>query len=137
MRPRKAVLMACRQRLCCRFLRIPAVSPSSTIRPTRATLTWQSAYSLPKKSPFSTTPFQYAEVVVKVPEMAESISEGTLSAFSKQPGDHVEQDEEIASIETDKVRRRAKTFVTNILTYIFPRLTSPLTPPKLARSKNS
>jgi 2-oxoglutarate dehydrogenase E2 component (dihydrolipoamide succinyltransferase) len=35
--------------------------------------------------------------------MAESISEGTLSSFSKQPGDHVEQDEEIASIETDKV----------------------------------
>lgn len=38
-----------------------------------------------------------------MPEMAESISEGTLSSFSKQPGDHVEQDEEIASIETDKV----------------------------------
>jgi 2-oxoglutarate dehydrogenase E2 component (dihydrolipoamide succinyltransferase) len=35
--------------------------------------------------------------------MAESISEGTLSSFSKQPGDHVELDEEIASIETDKV----------------------------------
>jgi 2-oxoglutarate dehydrogenase E2 component (dihydrolipoamide succinyltransferase) len=37
--------------------------------------------------------------------MAESISEGTLSTISKQPGDHVEQDEEIASIETDKVMR--------------------------------
>lgn len=35
--------------------------------------------------------------------MAESISEGTLSSFSKQVGDHVEQDEEIASIETDKI----------------------------------
>lgn len=35
--------------------------------------------------------------------MAESISEGTLSSFTKQPGDYVEQDEEIASIETDKV----------------------------------
>jgi len=35
--------------------------------------------------------------------MAESISEGTLSTFSKQVGDFVEQDEEIASIETDKI----------------------------------
>lgn len=35
--------------------------------------------------------------------MAESISEGTLSSFTKQVGDHVEQDEEIASIETDKI----------------------------------
>ncbi len=35
--------------------------------------------------------------------MAESISEGTLSSYTKQVGDHVEQDEEIASIETDKI----------------------------------
>lgn len=35
--------------------------------------------------------------------MAESISEGTLKQFSKQIGDFVEQDEEIATIETDKV----------------------------------
>lgn len=36
--------------------------------------------------------------------MAESITEGTLKQFSKQVGDYVEQDEEIATIETDKVR---------------------------------
>jgi 2-oxoglutarate dehydrogenase E2 component (dihydrolipoamide succinyltransferase) len=35
--------------------------------------------------------------------MAESISEGTLKQWSKQVGDYVEQDEEIATIETDKV----------------------------------
>ena len=35
--------------------------------------------------------------------MAESISEGTLSTFTKQVGDQVELDEEIASIETDKI----------------------------------
>ena len=34
--------------------------------------------------------------------MAESISEGTLKQFSKQVGDRVEQDEEIATIETDR-----------------------------------
>lgn len=35
--------------------------------------------------------------------MAESISEGTLKQFSKSIGDYVEQDEEIATIETDKI----------------------------------
>ncbi|KAI9822350.1 MAG: 2-oxoglutarate dehydrogenase complex E2 component [Pycnora praestabilis] len=41
--------------------------------------------------------------VIKVPEMAESISEGTLKQWSKSIGDYVEQDEEIATIETDKI----------------------------------
>lgn len=35
--------------------------------------------------------------------MAESISEGTLKQFGKQVGDYVEQDEELATIETDKI----------------------------------
>lgn len=37
--------------------------------------------------------------------MAESITEGTLKQWNKQVGDFVEQDEEIATIETDKVRQ--------------------------------
>lgn len=40
---------------------------------------------------------------VKVPQMAESISEGTLKTWLKKPGDVVQADEEIATIETDKV----------------------------------
>ncbi len=39
--------------------------------------------------------------------MAESITEGTLKQWTKQVGDHVEQDEEVATIETDKVRNSA------------------------------
>lgn len=35
--------------------------------------------------------------------MAESISEGTLKSWLKQPGDFVNADEEVATIETDKV----------------------------------
>ena len=35
--------------------------------------------------------------------MAESISEGTLKSWLKQPGDTVQADEEVATIETDKV----------------------------------
>ena len=46
---------------------------------------------------------RYATTVVKVPQMAESISEGTLKQFTKKVGDYVEVDEEIATIETDKV----------------------------------
>ncbi|KAH7102934.1 dihydrolipoamide succinyltransferase [Auriculariales sp. MPI-PUGE-AT-0066] len=40
---------------------------------------------------------------VKVPQMAESISEGTLKSWLKKVGDRVEQDEEVATIETDKI----------------------------------
>lgn len=47
---------------------------------------------------------RYADRTVQVPQMAESISEGTLKQFNKAVGDYVEQDEEIATIETDKVR---------------------------------
>ncbi|KAI9833844.1 MAG: 2-oxoglutarate dehydrogenase complex E2 component [Phylliscum demangeonii] len=45
----------------------------------------------------------YADQMVKVPQMAESISEGTLKQWSKKVGDRVERDEEIATIETDKI----------------------------------
>ncbi|TXG55386.1 hypothetical protein EZV62_020642 [Acer yangbiense] len=38
-----------------------------------------------------------------VPFMGESISDGTLAKFLKQPGERVEVDEPIAQIETDKV----------------------------------
>lgn len=44
-----------------------------------------------------------ADTVVRVPTMAESITEGTLTQFSKQVGDFVEQDEDLATIETDKI----------------------------------
>ena len=44
-----------------------------------------------------------APQVVKVPEMAESITEGTLSSFSKDVGEYINQDELLATIETDKI----------------------------------
>ncbi|GAB2298891.1 hypothetical protein Dimus_032969 [Dionaea muscipula] len=43
------------------------------------------------------------DVIAVVPFMGESITDGTLATFLKQPGDHVEVDEPIAQIETDKV----------------------------------
>lgn len=62
-------------------------------------------YSHPAVGPFAFRASQtmLATRTVQVPEMAESISEGTLKQFSKAVGDYVEQDEEIATIETDKI----------------------------------
>ncbi|SCV74282.1 BQ2448_6714 [Microbotryum intermedium] len=40
---------------------------------------------------------------VKVPSMAESITEGTLKQWLKKEGDYVQVDEEVATIETDKI----------------------------------
>lgn len=40
---------------------------------------------------------------VKVPELAESITEGTISQWLKQPGDYINKGEAIAELETDKV----------------------------------
>ena len=78
-----------------------ALRSSSTPRQ-RSLLPSKQTTALARFQQFSTSPTHY-ETIVKVPQMAESISEGTLSSFSKQVGDYVEQDEEIASIETDKI----------------------------------
>lgn len=51
--------------------------------------------------PFSSDKGDLVDAVV--PFMGESISDGTLAKFLKKPGDHVEVDEPIAQIETDKV----------------------------------
>ncbi len=40
---------------------------------------------------------------VKVPELAESITEGTIATWLKQKGDYVEKGENILELETDKV----------------------------------
>jgi 2-oxoglutarate dehydrogenase E2 component (dihydrolipoamide succinyltransferase) len=56
-----------------------------------------------RNGPLMTQFRTYADKVVKVPQMAESISEGTLKQWVKQVGDFVAQDEEVATIETDKI----------------------------------
>lgn len=42
-------------------------------------------------------------IEIKVPELAESITEGTVASWLKQPGDHVAKGEAIVELETDKV----------------------------------
>ena len=53
---------------------------------------------------FHSSSHALAVETIKVPAMSESISEGTLKQWLKKKGDYVELDEEIATIETDKVR---------------------------------
>ncbi|KAJ7598789.1 dihydrolipoamide succinyltransferase [Mycena floridula] len=61
---------------------------------------WTNVYA--RRAQFHSSRLLEAETV-KVPQMAESITEGTLKSWSKQVGDSVEVDEEVASIETDKI----------------------------------
>ncbi|KAF9225903.1 dihydrolipoamide succinyltransferase [Gyrodon lividus] len=63
---------------------------------------WNAAASHATRAQFHSSHLLQAETV-KVPQMAESISEGTLRSWSKQVGDTVEVDEEVATIETDKI----------------------------------
>ena len=44
-----------------------------------------------------------AKIEVPMPQMGESIAEGTVSRWLKQPGEAVERDEPILEISTDKV----------------------------------
>lgn len=57
----------------------------------------------PQRRLFSASSALCDDVIVKVPQMAESISEGTLASLLKKVGEQVEADEELASIETDKI----------------------------------
>ncbi|OZA94228.1 MAG: dihydrolipoamide succinyltransferase [Erythrobacter sp. 34-65-8] len=52
---------------------------------------------------------------VKVPTMGESVTEGTIGEWLKQPGDAVALDEPIASLETDKVAIEVPSPVAGIL----------------------
>src|SRR6185369_11200280 len=42
-------------------------------------------------------------IEIEMPAMGESVSEGTILEWAKQPGDSVEEDETIVEISTDKV----------------------------------
>jgi len=63
---------------------------------------WVAASAYSRRAKFHSTRLLQAETI-KVPQMAESITEGTLKSWSKQVGDTVAADEEVATIETDKI----------------------------------
>ncbi|KAF5379169.1 hypothetical protein D9615_006007 [Tricholomella constricta] len=73
----------------------------STVAPS-LTRGWDIASAHARTAKFHSSKLLQAETV-KVPQMAESITEGTLKTWSKQVGDSVAADEEVATIETDKI----------------------------------
>ncbi|MGU5158030.1 dihydrolipoamide succinyltransferase, partial [Escherichia coli] len=42
-------------------------------------------------------------IEITVPVLPESVTEGTLTTWCKQEGEHVKRDDVIAELETDKV----------------------------------
>ncbi|MGH8110427.1 MAG: biotin/lipoyl-containing protein, partial [Rhodanobacteraceae bacterium] len=42
-------------------------------------------------------------IEVKVPVLPESVSDATIAAWHKQPGDAIHRDENLVDLETDKV----------------------------------
>jgi 2-oxoisovalerate dehydrogenase E2 component (dihydrolipoyl transacylase) len=59
-----------------------------------------------------------ANTVVKMPQLGESVSEGTIGRWLKQPGDRVERDEPLVEIQTDKVNAEVPSPVAGILQQI-------------------
>ena len=59
-----------------------------------------------------------AKVDVEMPKMGESITEGTVIVWHKQPGDEVEQDETLLEIGTDKVDTEVPSPEAGVLTEV-------------------
>ena len=53
--------------------------------------------------------------VVKMPQLGESVSEGTIGRWLKKPGERVERDEPLVEIQTDKVNAEVPSPVAGIL----------------------
>ncbi|MES9849771.1 MAG: biotin/lipoyl-containing protein, partial [Candidatus Thiodiazotropha sp.] len=42
-------------------------------------------------------------IELRVPQLPESVSDATVLSWHKQPGEHIDQDETLVDLETDKV----------------------------------
>lgn len=69
----------------------------------RASITPLTATPYRSRRVFSATSVLDRRVDILVPQLAESISEATLASLHKQLGEHVKTDEEVATLETDKI----------------------------------
>lgn len=85
----------------------------------------RSAFVLRRVSPQVRVPLQrilyvaqyrWASTSVKVPSMAESLTEGSLKEYTKKVGEFVEADELLATIETDKIDMEVNSPVSGTVT---------------------
>src|SRR3982751_5544826 len=56
-----------------------------------------------------------ANTIVKMPQLGESVSEGTIGRWLKQPGERIERDEPLVEIQTDKVNAEVPSPVAGVL----------------------
>src|SRR6476620_1464713 len=56
-----------------------------------------------------------ANTVVKMPQLGESVAEGTIGRWLKQPGERVERDAPLVEIQSDKVNTELPSPVTGVL----------------------
>src|SRR5260370_32750807 len=59
-----------------------------------------------------------ANTVVRMPQLGESVSEGTIGRWLKQPSNRVERDEPLVEIQTDKGNAKVPSPVAGILQQI-------------------
>src|ERR671937_1898871 len=55
------------------------------------------------------------KTVVQLPQLGESVAEGTIGRWLKQPGDRVERDEPLVEVQTDKVNAEIPSPVAGIV----------------------
>ena len=64
-----------------------------------------------------------AEVIM--PRLSDTMEEGTLAAWLKQPGDQVQRGDLLAEIETDKATMELESFEEGVLQQIWSRRARP------------
>ena len=90
---------------------VAAAPPSPTSSPAPA-----AEAAAPVSAPPASAPASLTDVIM--PQMGESIFEGTITKWLKKPGDTVQQDEPLFEISTDKVDAEIPSPVAGVLTEI-------------------
>lgn len=76
----------------------------------------KSSYNRNNISFINSIGLRYNSTSVKVPQMAESLTEGSLKEFTKKVGDYIAADELLATIETDKIDVEVNAPISGIIT---------------------
>ncbi len=96
---------------------VVAVIGGSDAKPTAAPQAQSPAPGVPAKAQLA-PPQAHEGIEIVMPQMGESIFEGTITKWLKKAGDHVEKDEPLFEISTDKVDAEIPSPIAGILTEI-------------------
>ena len=96
-----------------RLAKSAAPKPAAAIRSAEPEI-----YGLPQRHPRQRCEPRHAGIEIVMPQMGESIFEGTITKWLKKVGDAVEKDEPLFEISTDKVDAEIPSSVAGVLTEI-------------------